>query len=131
MNKKLKETVNRYFKLYPKREKLYATEDGNVFLEKSPAVDHANKTNQKWHVFDNPAKMEAIKEAEEKAKRAAVEAKKAAGFEKLKTIELDQMSYNEAYDLATDLLLPLTDKKKETVFAALADAKDKLTTKGE
>ncbi len=131
MNKKLEKTVNEYFEIYPDREKLFATEDGNVFLDKSPAVDHATKTKKKWFAFDNPAKIEAIQKAEEKNKKAAIGAKKLAGVERLKKVELDQLTYNEAYDLATDLLLPLTDKKKGTVMDALAAEKEKLTGKGE
>ncbi len=131
MNKKLEKTVNEYFEIDPDREKLFATEDGNVFLDNSPAVDHATKTKKKWFAFDNPAKIEAIQKAEEKNKKAAIGAKKLAGVERLKKVELDQLTYNEAYDLATDLLLPLTDKKKGTVMDALAAEKEKLTGKGE
>ncbi len=131
MNKKLEKTVEGYFKIYPDREKLYATEDGNVFLEKSPAVDHATKTKQKWFVFDNPSVAEARAKVKAEAEAAAIEAKKTAGIEKLKEADLEAIEYNEAYDLATDLELPLTDKKKATVMAALTAAKEKLTSKGE
>lgn len=46
--KQLKEIAKRYFELYPDRKVLYATEDGNIFLDRSPAVDHSVKSKQKW-----------------------------------------------------------------------------------
>jgi len=57
MKKELQKIVEHYFELYPDRTELYCTEDGNVFLQKSPAIDHALKTKQKWHAVANPAKV--------------------------------------------------------------------------
>lgn len=47
--KELKEIAKRYFELYPDRKVLYATEDGNIFLDKSPAIDHSVKSKIKWY----------------------------------------------------------------------------------
>lgn len=126
MKKQLKEIVAGYWKLYPKAKKLYATDDGNVFLDKSPALDHARKSKSKMHEFENPAVAEAAKAKKEADAKAAAEQKMQKAFKKLEETDLSSIDYNPAYDLATDLQLPLTDKKKETVMSALSDAKEKL-----
>ena len=119
MNKKLQKIADSYFKIYPQKDKLFVTEDGNVFLEQSPAVDHANKTNQKWFIADNPARMKTIEKAEDEKKEAEIKLKLEEAEIKLKTLDFEQVDYHEVYDLATDLQLPLTDKKKKTVMEAL------------
>lgn len=156
MKKELKKIVDGYFDIYPDNEKLYATDDGNVFLDKVPAHDHAVKTKQKLHIADNPkieevaaknkAKKEAAKKAAEEAeaqKKADAEAaaKKAAEEEKerakkageitpealLLETDLDSIKYNDAVELANNLKLELKDKKAKTVSAALAAKKKELT----
>jgi hypothetical protein len=60
--KQLNEKLKEYQGYYPKK-KLFYTEDGNFFIEKSPAVDYATKTKQKW--FDSSKNGEEDKETEE------------------------------------------------------------------
>ena len=123
MKKNLKQIVAGYFRIYPKAKVLYATDDGNVFLEKSPAKDHANKTKQKMHEFSKSD----ISKPDDSDKQSDNE-KKQVAIERLKVISLEELKYNDAYNLATDLQLPLKDKKKDTVYDALKVAKKELDT---
>ncbi|MFK5855379.1 MAG: hypothetical protein QM503_04545 [Bacteroidota bacterium] len=127
MNKELKAKGNKYFKMYPNSDKLYITDDENVFLDKSPAVDHATKTKQKWYVLDNPAKLEAInKEAELLAEKEKAD-KLVAAEKALKTLDIDQIDYSAALGMVSDLQLTLKDRKAETVLATLSAKKEELT----
>lgn len=125
----MKELHEQYFKLYPKKRVLYFTEDGNCFLQKSPAIDHARKSKTKWTAVDNPVFIKQIAASEDKAKKAATTAKKTAGKVSLKDWNPEQSDYHKDIDLATDLKLELADKKHETVLAALKAAQEKLTAK--
>jgi hypothetical protein len=119
MNKKLQKVVDQYFEIYPEKEVLYFTEDGNCFLDKSPAKDHATKTKQKMFAIDNPDLQEYLNEKAELEAEKAKEVKLAEAEEKLLSFNFDESQYRERYDLATDLELALTDKKDETVTKAL------------
>ena len=118
-----------FFDLYPESKALYFTEDGNCFLQKSPAVDHARKSNVKWESVDNPAFIKQIAAEEDKAKAAAEDEKKKQGKVSLKDWNPEQSNYYLDIDLATDLKLELEDKKHETILAALKAAQEKLNTK--
>jgi len=125
----MKELQKQYFGLYPKAKVLYFTEDGNCFLQESPAVDHARKSGVKWESVDNPDLLQQIAASEEKAKLATAAAKKKAAKIKLKDWDSKQSDYHKDIELATDLDLELADRKHATVLAALAAAQEKLTTK--
>lgn len=47
MSKTLNETVKEFFGFYPKHDTLFATEDGNVFLERNAAENHAREAKIK------------------------------------------------------------------------------------
>jgi hypothetical protein len=115
-----------YFKLYPKSKVLYFTTDGNCFLQKSPAIDHARKSKCEWVSEDNPALLKEIKEDAKKAQEAQKAAELAAAKEALKSWNPEQSEYKIDYSLACDLDLELKDKTHETVIAALKEAQAKL-----
>lgn len=54
--KQLIEIGARYFDLYTKHQVLFATEDGNVFIDRNPAIDHARKSGIKWYELTRNAK---------------------------------------------------------------------------
>ncbi len=159
LSKKAAKIVEDYFKIYVERDSLFATDDGNVFLDKNPAMDHARKTSQKWHEIQNPTKLQkkaamkedlaelAAKDAEKAAadqavsEAAAKEAEAAAAAEAqakleaskkdLENLDVNGLTYKDALDMATNLRLELSDRKQETVKAALQAEKEKLTSKTE
>jgi len=129
MNKELVELGKQYFKLYPKRKELYITEDKNVFLDKSPAKDHAAKTKQKCFTVtpqslkgDDKAKKEAdkIKAAQE------AEALKKAAQEKLRELDIESLKQPEALKVVRDLGIKPKDNKLDTLKAELVIAKKAL-----
>ncbi|MDD2282717.1 MAG: hypothetical protein PHD92_04930 [Eubacteriales bacterium] len=131
----MKTTINPihkgYFDLYPSSKQLFFTDDGNCFLEKSPAVDHATKSKQKWLVVDNPRFIKEVEEDVEQSEQVMKEARLSAAMAKLAKVDLPQISYADACVLASDLNLELADRKKETVFAALDDKLIEITKKSE
>lgn len=123
-NKKInmKELHKQYFESYPEAKMLYFTEDGNCFLKKSPALDHARKAKIKWECVDNPAFIKEITAENEAAEKEAAEAAKTAAQEALKAWNAEQSDYYTDLALANDLELELTDKKHETITDALEAA---------
>jgi hypothetical protein len=114
--KELEERLKEYRKYYPK-QKLFYTEDGNFFLEKSPAVDHATKTKQKW--FED-----GKTEGDETESNDQPELTKEVAIQKLKELELSDKT---EYAAMKELLLPLgitpKSNKKAEVLTALQEYK--------
>ncbi|MDP2723202.1 MAG: hypothetical protein Q8O72_10625 [Bacteroidales bacterium] len=147
----LLQIVESFHQLYPSKSVLYYTEDGNVFLEKSPAINHALKSGQKWFTSDKRKEAEeagakaaeeaAIKAAEEYAVKSAENYAKdeadlkvetlVSPLKKLATVDLVTIHYHDALELAKDLDLELTDKKKATVMEALEAKIESLTKNNE
>lgn len=71
-NKELQAKADRVFAEFPKAEKVYATTDGNVFLEENRANLHAKKG--KVIPFDRPLSPEPLKEDNKDVKYTAVQA---------------------------------------------------------
>lgn len=71
-NKELQAKADKVFADFPKAEKVYATTDGNVFLEENRANLHAKKG--KVIPFDRPLSPEPLKEDNKDVKYTAVQA---------------------------------------------------------
>lgn len=77
----LKTLAERYFSLYPEKDILYATPDGNFFLDKSGAVNHARASACNYFSFErgklsqesNPDKSQDEKKAELKARAVKID----------------------------------------------------------
>jgi len=115
-----------YFDLYPKAKVLYFTEDGNCFLQKSPAVAHSKKSGSKWLSVDNPAfKVELEREASELA-AAEDEAKLSEAKKLLKDWHIDHSDYRRDIELVNNLKLDVADRKHGTIVSAIKEAQRKM-----
>lgn len=117
------EQVKEYQGYYPGKT-LYFTEDGNCFLDKSPCVDHANKTKQKWE--------EVVPYIEP----VADEDPEGVTPEQVKEMLLqgnlsDDMPYQLAKDMVRILQLKPVSQKKDDLLVALEEFKNTLTVKSD
>lgn len=118
-NNNLEQRIEEYKKLYPGKT-LYFTPDGNCFLDKSPCVDHANKTKQKW-VEVKPDEKPVV---EDKDLTMTAETAK----ELLLTTEVtDGMDYQVAKELVKVLGLKPVSNKKDDLLVALEEYKIEVT----
>lgn len=109
--------VAEYQKEYPGKI-LFFTEDGNCFLEKSPCVDHATKTKQKWSQVDPEGKKETP--VINMTKEEAVQVLKAIDF-------AGKTDFEELKKLVKILELKPAGNKKDDLIAALDEFKRTLT----
>lgn len=110
----LKSIVQRFFEIYPDKEKLYATNDGNVFLNKSDAANHARSSNDNYFEFERGAEEHTEKtgDQDEKAEELKQEAL---------TIDLASGSYQVKKRILHGLKLQPESLKKEDVNTAFAN----------
>jgi len=112
----LQEMSVSYLKMYPASEKMYATDDGNFFLVKNPAQDHANKTSSDVYTFER-----------DKVGSGGAPNDPAADLvdlhEKLKTLDVEKMEYNAARAMLGALKFTAESGKKEDVIKALVGYK--------
>lgn len=116
--KKLKEIGSRFFDLYPNREKLYATEDGNVFLDRNPAIDHARKAKIKWYELTKNSEPQTDIDPE-------LQMKELLEREAL-TIDHEKGEYKDMLRILSGLHLMPESKKKADVQSAFAALVEKL-----
>ena len=103
----LDKRIAEYRKAYPGKV-LYYTEDGNFFLSKSPAIDHANKTKQKWFELNDKEDAEARAKEEAEAKETL-----------LKLDKMDDLDYEAAKAIVKTLAIETASMKKEAIYTAL------------
>lgn len=121
MNKpELKVRALKFFELYPTREKLYATADGNFFLDKSPALSHSRSAKIECYEFD---KNEEPKGAEETSKDDLMK--------KVLSLNADTAKYPEMKSLLMGLNLQPESWKKEDVISSIKAIQTSNTNKGE
>jgi len=110
----LKSIVKRFFEIYPDKDKLFATNDGNVFLNKSDASNHARSIGENYFEFDRNAEDQTEKTGDQDEK--AEELKKEA-----LTIDLETGSYKDKKRILSGLNLQPESLKKEHVNDAFAN----------
>ncbi len=115
-NKDIEKRVAEYRQIYSEKT-LFYTEDGNVFLEKSPAIDHANKTKQKW--FESEAKKEKVIQLPGIDKEIAKDML-------INTEISDETDYKLAKELVAALELKPASNKKDDLLVALEDYKNSI-----
>jgi phosphoenolpyruvate carboxylase len=116
VEKKLQEQIKSYQQIYPGKI-LYFTEDGNCFLDKSPAIDHARKTKQKY--------LE-VKPAEKADEKVSVMTKEEA-IQKLLDLEItDDFEYALAKEFVKVLELKTESQKKDDLLYALEEFKNSI-----
>ena len=107
--------TDNYFKSYPNVDKLYETEDGQVFVEKAKAEAHAH------HFKDGKVK--------EYNRQYNADSGQSANDKLLVTDFNDEtLKQQDLLKLAKDLKIQTSDNKKETLIAALKAEQDKLKT---
>lgn len=134
---KMEELQARFFKLYPGKKELYFTEDGNCFLEKSPAKDHANKSKIKMITVskkdhDAEVKKAKVDAAKKKAEELAKKKKEEAEDWLVAIPSLENVPYKDQVDKLQDILgdlKGLKDKKAETVQTELEKIRKDLLSK--
>lgn len=110
----LKKIGMRYYDLYPSREKLYATEDGNVFLDRNPAIDHARKAKIKWYELTKA--QEPVTDIDPELQMKELLEREAL------TIDPEKGEYKDMLRILSGLHMTPESKKKadvQTAFAAL------------
>lgn len=120
---KLKEIAARYFDLYPERKVLYATADGNVFLDRNPAIDHARKASIKWFEVTK-ADQAAEKLAQIDPEQQMKEQLQAEAL----TINPETGNYRDMLRILAGLHLMPESRKKEDVQVAFANLLASLPT---
>lgn len=108
----LKQTVKRYFDLYPNQEKLWATPDKNVFMRKSDAANHAHATKTEFYEFDRKDDLKAeLKKGDQDEKNQEMKAEVLAN-------DPSALSYEGKKKLLLGLNKRPENLKKESVEAA-------------
>jgi len=124
--KQLKEIAKRYFDIYPDRKVLYATEDGNIFLDRNPAVDHSVRQKIKWFEIERvdgegPTKLRGDIDIDLEAQAAL----------KKEAMELIDPDYKTMMRILRGLHFPLETTKKAEVTDAFMKLKGSLLDQAE
>jgi hypothetical protein len=109
-----------YMEMYPAKDKIYATDDGNFFLDKNPAQNHANKTGSSLYTFERE-KAPVTSQAQDPS--GELEAMK----ERLKATDVDKMEYNDAKAMLGALSLVAESGKKADVLLSLSNYKAEIS----
>ena len=108
----LKQSAERYLTLYPDRDKVYATPDGNFFLTKSDAINHARASKCNYFEFERG------KHSSENDPDLAQADAKASLKERAMQIDPDKGDYREMLTILKGLNLAAESNKKADVISA-------------
>ena len=120
----LKSIVKRFFEIYPDKDKLYATEDGNVFLNKSDAANHARSMKTNYFEFERGAEEHTEKTGDQDEKNQELK-------QEALTIDPVTGTYQEKKRILLALKLQPESLKKEAVNEAFANLVAELTAAAE
>lgn len=112
--KDLKKEALRYFDLYPKRDTIFATGDGNFFLSRNDAANHARTSKEKLYEFERDGKSSGENIDEEKLKM--IEQLKQQALE----IDIDKDDFRKMSTILKGLDRKAESQKKVDILAAFA-----------
>ena len=116
----LTEQSKSYLEMYPAQQKIFATDDGNFFLDKNPAQDHANKTSSSLYTFERDVETTAAPAVDPEGEMEALK-------ETLKVTDVAKMEYNDAKAMLGALNLMAESGKKADIILALANYKAEIS----
>jgi hypothetical protein len=110
----LKSIVQRFFEIYPDKDTLYATQDGNVFLNKSDAANHARSLKENYFEFERGAEEHTEKTGDQDEKNQELK-------QEALTIDLETGTYKDKTRILKGLKLQPESWKAVDVNPAFAN----------
>lgn len=108
----LKKLAERYLELYPAKEKVYATPDGNFFLNRSDACNHAKASKSNYFEFERGKEGNESKPEHQQATVASNLKQRAL------QLDADTADYREMLTILKGLNLAAESNKKVDVIKA-------------